>query len=118
MTAETEVILSVSLKSIVRSFREKDYAIRQMEFGSYGAGCPFAVFSFYSVRSKTFSGHDLLEQGKKQPDYFGETGQQPAGAYGGGEMERVYSGICGMRHDMKNTISVIMQLAAGKEDGL
>ena len=33
-------------------------------------------------------------------------------------MERVYSGICGMRHDMKNTISVIMQLAAGKEDGL
>ncbi len=37
---------------------------------------------------------------------------------GGGEMERVYSGICGMRHDMKNTISVIMQLAAGKEDGL
>ena len=35
-----------------------------------------------------------------------------------GEMERVYSGIRGMRHDMKNTISVIMQLAAGKEDGL
>ena len=33
-------------------------------------------------------------------------------------MERVYSGIRGMRHDMKNTISVIMQLAAGKEDGL
>lgn len=35
-----------------------------------------------------------------------------------GEMERVYSGIRGMRHDMKNTISVIMQLAAGKEAGL
>ena len=33
-------------------------------------------------------------------------------------MERVYCGICGMRQDMKNTISVIMQLAAGKEDGL
>ena len=32
-----------------------------------------------------------------------------------GEMERVYSGIRGMRHDMKNTISVIMQLAAGEE---
>ena len=31
-----------------------------------------------------------------------------------GEMERVYSGIRGMRHDMKNTVSVIMQLAAGK----
>ncbi len=65
---------------------------------------------------KLFSGHDLLEQGKEQPDYSGETGQQPAGAYG--EMERVYSGIRGMRHDMKNTISVIMQLAAGKEEGL
>ncbi len=35
-----------------------------------------------------------------------------------GEMERVYSGIKGMRHDMKNTISIIMQLAAEKEDGL
>lgn len=35
-----------------------------------------------------------------------------------GEMERVCSGIRGMRHDMKNTISVAMQLAAGKEDGL
>lgn len=34
------------------------------------------------------------------------------------EMERVYSGIRGMKHDMKNTLSVIMQLASGKEDGL
>ena len=34
-----------------------------------------------------------------------------------GELERVYSGIRGMRHDMKNTVSVIMQLAAGKEEG-
>ncbi len=33
------------------------------------------------------------------------------------EMERVYSGIRGMRHDMKNTLSVAMQLAAGKESG-
>ena len=35
-----------------------------------------------------------------------------------GEMERVYSGIRGMRHDMKNTISLIMQLAVGKEEEL
>ncbi|MDE7333896.1 MAG: ATP-binding protein [Lachnospiraceae bacterium] len=35
-----------------------------------------------------------------------------------GEMERVYSGIRGMKHDMKNTISLIMQLAAGKEEEL
>lgn len=31
-----------------------------------------------------------------------------------GEMERIYSGIRGMKHDMKNTLSVILQLAAGK----
>ena len=35
-----------------------------------------------------------------------------------GEMERVYSGIRGMKHDMKNTLSLIMQLAAGKEEEL
>lgn len=35
-----------------------------------------------------------------------------------GEMERIYSGIRGMRHDMKNTLSVIMQLAGGKEEEL
>ncbi len=35
-----------------------------------------------------------------------------------GEMERVYSGIRGMKHDMKNTIAVIMQLSAGKEEEL
>ena len=29
-------------------------------------------------------------------------------------MERVYSGIRSMKHDMKNTLAVIMQLAAGK----
>lgn len=30
------------------------------------------------------------------------------------EMERVYSGIRSMKHDMKNTLAVMMQLAAGK----
>ena len=35
-----------------------------------------------------------------------------------GEMERVYSGIRGMKHGMKNTLSVIMQLASGKEEEL
>lgn len=35
-----------------------------------------------------------------------------------GEMERIYSGIRGMKHDMKNTFSVIQRLLAGdgKED--
>ena len=34
-----------------------------------------------------------------------------------GEMERVYSGIRGMKHDMKNTISLIMQLTSGYKGG-
>lgn len=57
----------------------------------------------------------MLEQGKKQSDYFRKTGQQLTRAYGG-------NGAClfrgaGMKHDMKNTLSVIMQLVAGKEEG-
>lgn len=32
------------------------------------------------------------------------------------EMEHIYSGIRSMKHDMKNTLSVIMQLAAGNEE--
>lgn len=33
------------------------------------------------------------------------------------EMERIYSGIASIRHDMKNTLAVIMQLV-GKKDGM
>ena len=33
------------------------------------------------------------------------------------EMERIYSGVRSMKHDMKNTISVITQLAAPDTDG-
>lgn len=32
------------------------------------------------------------------------------------EMERIFSGIRSMKHDMKNTLSVIMQLSAGNEE--
>lgn len=32
------------------------------------------------------------------------------------EMEHIYSGIRSMKHDMKNTLSVIMQLATGNEE--
>ena len=35
---------------------------------------------------------------------------------GGEEMEHIYSGIRSMKHDMKNTLSVIMQLATGNEE--
>lgn len=30
------------------------------------------------------------------------------------EMERIYSGIRGMKHDMKNTLAVIQRLSAGE----
>ena len=33
------------------------------------------------------------------------------------EMERIYSGIRGMKHDMKNTLSVIQRLSAGERNG-
>ncbi len=33
------------------------------------------------------------------------------------ELERVYSGIRSMKHDMKNTLSVVLRLAAGEEAG-
>lgn len=33
------------------------------------------------------------------------------------EMERIYSGIRGMKHDMKNTLAVIQRLSAGEGDG-
>jgi hypothetical protein len=33
------------------------------------------------------------------------------------EMERIYSGIRGMKHDMKNTLSVIQRLSAGEGNG-
>ena len=32
------------------------------------------------------------------------------------EMERIYSGVRSMKHDMKNTLSVIMQLSVNEED--
>lgn len=35
-----------------------------------------------------------------------------------GEMERIYSGIRSMKHDMKNTLAVIMQLAGKEEEEL
>ena len=33
------------------------------------------------------------------------------------EMERIYSGIRGMKHDMKNTLAVIQRLSAGEGGG-
>ena len=33
-----------------------------------------------------------------------------------GEVEHIYSGIRSINHDMKNTLSVIMQLATGNEE--
>jgi DNA-binding NarL/FixJ family response regulator len=42
-----------------------------------------ADFDIDPVRDKALSGHNLLEQGKEQPDHFRKTGQQLTGAYGG-----------------------------------
>ena len=95
-------LLYFTLRKVVQDYREKDYAVHRTELlfiltpGLTGLmvctllritidtvenGVPETLYDRYP--SKTLSGHDLLEQGKEQLHYLGETGQQPAGAYGG-----------------------------------
>nr|WP_300799897.1 ATP-binding protein [uncultured Acetatifactor sp.] len=149
------VILFVSLKSIVRSFREKDYAIRRMELLFILAPSMTAVFictllrmvlvtiedgipaslydrypsltvmvpvvlllSFLSILFGVKLFQDMIYWNREKSSRIILEKQVSSLQEHMGEMERVYSGIRGMRHDMKNTISVIMQLAAGKEEGL
>ena len=149
------VILFVSLKSIVRSFREKDYTIRRMELLFILApsmtaafictllrmvlvtiedGIPASLYdrypsltvmvsvvlllSFLSILFGVKLFQDMICWNREKSSRIILEKQVSSLQEHMGEMERVYSGIRGMRHDMKNTISVIMQLAAGKEEGL
>ena len=149
------VILFVSLKSIVRSFREKDYAIHQMELlfiltpsmtgvfictllrmvlVTIEDGIPASLYdrypslavmvsvvlllSFLSILFGVKLFQDMIYWNREKSSRIILEKQVSSLREHMGEMERVYSGIRGMRHDMKNTLSVIMQLAAGKEEGL
>lgn len=149
------VILFVSLKSIVRSFREKDYAIHQTELlfiltpsmtgvlictllrmvlVTIEDGIPASLYdrypslavmvpvvlllSFLSILFGVKLFQDMIYWNREKSSRIILEKQVSGLQEHMGEMERVYSGIRGMRHDMKNTLSVIMQLAAGKEEGL
>ena len=149
------VILFVSLKSINRSFREKDYAIHQMELlfvlapsmtgvfictllrmvlVTIESGTPVSLYdkypsliimvpvvlllSFLSILFGIKLFQDMIYWNREKSSRIILKKQVSSLQEHMGEMERVYSGIRGMRHDMKNTISLIMQLAAGKEEEL
>ncbi len=149
------VILFVSLKSIIKSFREKDYAIHQMEllfilipsmtevficallrivlvtiengipislydrYPSLAVMVPFVLLlSFLSILFGVKLFQDMIYWNREKSSRIILEKQISSLQEHMREMERVYSGIRGMRHDIKNTLSVIMQLAAGKGEGL
>ncbi len=149
------VLLFTALKSIIRSFREKDYAIHQMELlfiltpsmtgvcictllrmvlVTIENGMPVALYdkypslmiivsivlllSFLSILFGVKLFQDMICWNREKSSRIILEKQVSSLQEHMGEMERVYSGIRGMRHDMKNTISVIMQLASGKEEEL
>ncbi len=149
------VLLFTALKSIIRSFREKDYDIHQMELlfiltpSMTGVcictllrmvlvmienGMPVALYdkypslmvivsvvlllSFLSILFGVKLFQDMICWNREKSSRIILEKQVSSLQEHMGEMERVYSGIRGMKHDMKNTISLIMQLAAGKEEEL
>ncbi len=148
-------ILFMSLKSIANSFREKDYAIHQMELFfilipsvtgvlictllrmvlvTIENGMPVTLYdkypsliimvtvvillTFLSVLSGVKLFQDMIYRSREKSSRMILENQVCSLQQHMEEMERVYSGIRGMKHDMKNTVSVIMQLASEKDEGL
>ena len=148
-------LLFVALKSIARSFREKDYAIHQRELlfiltpsmtgvcictllrmvlVTIENGMPVSLYdkypslmiivsvvlllSFLSILFGVKLFQDMICWNREKSSRIILEKQVGSLQEHMGEMERVYSGIRGMKHDMKNTLSVIMQLASGKEEEL
>lgn len=149
------VLLFVALKSITRSFREKDYVIHQRELlfiltpsmtgvcictllrmvlVTIEDGMPVSLYdkypslmiivpvvlllSFLSILFGVKLFQDMICWNREKSSRIILEKQVSSLQEHMREMERVYSGIRGMKHDMKNTLSVIMQLASGKEEEL
>ena len=149
------VLLFAALKSITRSFREKDYAVHQRELlfiltpsmtgvcictllrmvlVTIEDGIPVSLYekypslmiivsvalllSFLSVLFGVKLFQDMICWNREKSSRIILEKQVGSLQEHMREMERVYSGIRGMKHDMKNTLSVIMQLASGKEEEL
>ena len=149
------VLLFAAIKSITRSFREKDYAVHQRELlfiltpsmtgvcictllrmvlVTIEDGIPVSLYekypslmiivsvalllSFLSVLFGVKLFQDMICWNREKSSRIILEKQVGSLQEHMREMERVYSGIRGMKHDMKNTLSVIMQLASGKEEEL
>lgn len=148
------VILYAVLKSIVKDFREKEYAVHWMELlflltpGMMGlligvllhmvlvtmengmpvllydkypllmiVVCAILVLALLSVLFGVKLFQDMICRNRERSSRIILEKQVSDLQEHIGEMERLYSGIRGMRHDMKNTLSVISQLAEGEGEG-
>lgn len=153
--AVAAALLFFTMKKIVKSYREKDYAIHKTELlfiltpGLAGlmvctllrvtidaaeSGTPELLYDRYpsliiivpvilllllfSIVSGVKLFQDMICWNREKSSRIILENQVSSLQEHMREMERVYSGIRGMKHDMKNTLSVIMQLASGKEEGL
>lgn len=107
------VTLYFALKRIAGSFKDKEQKIQRTElYFLLTPGMAGLLSVFYSV--KLFQDMTALNREKSSrmilEKQVGSMQEHMA------ETERVYAGINSMRHDMKNTLTVVMQLA-GEEKG-
>ena len=136
------VLLYFALRKITESFRDKDYRVQRTELyfllvpGLVGLlicvllrtimitienDVPKLLYDRYPILSilyvvKTFQNMIVLNREKNSriilEKQIGSMQEHME------EMEHIYSGMRSMKHDMKNTLAVIMQLAGKEEEEL
>ncbi len=151
MEAVVVLILYLSLKGIVHSYREKDYAIRRTELLSILTPavvslllCALLRTIIFTVEENTVEAvydkyplllvllpailllsllsilygvklfQDTVYLNRERSNQIVLKKQIGSMQEHMEEMERIYSGIRSMKHDMKNTLSVVLRLAAKK----
>ena len=148
------LILFMTLKGIVRNFREKEYAFHRTElffilapvltgllicillritieiaqdriprflydrYPSLSLIIPaILILSLLSILFGVKLLQDMIDLSREKSNRIILEKQIGSMQENMEEMERIYSGVRSMKHDMKNTISVITQLAAPGADG-
>ena len=146
------LLLYISLRKIVRDFREKDYEIRRTELLFLLAPAAVALFicvllriimvtlednvpkmlynrypmlliilpailllSLLSILYGVKLFQDMIYRNKEKSERIILKNQVRSMQEHMEEMERIYSEIRGIKHDMKNTLAVIQQLSKEKE---
>ena len=131
------LLLYFSLRKIVRDFREKDYVISRTELLfimiTLEDGIPKMLYDRYPILVivipailllsllsilygvKLFQ--DMIYWNREKSGRIVLENQISSLQEHMEEMERIYSGIRGMKHDMKNTLAVIQHLSAGEGGG-